>query len=69
MSVLITLHDVEAAVRLNARLEAAGIETALVSPLDDVRAEIRRARPSLILITGDLSDSSSSSGQASRWRG
>jgi DNA-binding NtrC family response regulator len=58
MSVLITLHDVEAAVRLNARLEAAGIETALVSPLDDVRAEIRRARPSLILITGDLSDSS-----------
>jgi len=29
-----------------------------VSPLDDVRAEIRRARPSLILITGDLADPS-----------
>jgi DNA-binding NtrC family response regulator len=57
-TVLITLHDVEIAVRLGARLEAAGLGTALVSPLDDVRAEIRRAKPSLILITGDLSDPS-----------
>jgi DNA-binding NtrC family response regulator len=56
--VLVTLHDVEPAVRLNARLEAAGIGTALVSPLDDVRAEIRRAHPDLILITGDLFDPS-----------
>ena len=55
-SVLITLHDVETAVRLNARLEGGGISTALVSPLDDVRAEIRRARPDLIVITGDLTD-------------
>ena len=45
MTVLITLHDVEPAVRLNARLEADGIETAVVSPLDDVRADIKtRAR-------------------------
>ena len=58
MTVLLTLHDVEAAVRLNARLEAAGIVTVLVSPLDDVRAEIRRATPGLIVITGDLSDAS-----------
>lgn len=58
MTVLITLHDVEPAVRLNARLEAAGISTVLVSPLDDVRAEISRARPSLIVITGDLTDPS-----------
>jgi DNA-binding NtrC family response regulator len=57
-TVLITLHDVEPAVRLNARLEASGIGTVLVSPLDDVRAEIRRARPQLILITGDLTDAS-----------
>lgn len=57
-AVLITLHDVEPAVRVNARLEAAGIETAVVSPLDDVRAEIRRAHPQLILITGHLSDPS-----------
>ena len=58
MSVLVTLHDVEPAVRLDARLEAAGIETTLVSPLDDVRAEIRRARPQLIVVTGDLTDPS-----------
>jgi len=58
MTVLLTLHDVEPAVRLNARLEGEGIETALVSPLDDVRAEIKRARPSLIVVSGDLSDAS-----------
>jgi DNA-binding NtrC family response regulator len=56
MTVLITLHDVEPAVRLNARLEGDGIETALVSPLDDVRAEIRRAKPDLIVMSGDLTD-------------
>ena len=37
-------------------LERAGIDTALVSPLDDVRAEIKRAKPDLIIITGDLTD-------------
>jgi DNA-binding NtrC family response regulator len=56
MTVLITLHDVEPAVRLNARLEADGIDTVLVSPLDDIRAEIKRARPALIFITDDLTD-------------
>ena len=58
MTVLLTLHDVEPAVRLNARLEGEGVETAVVSPLDDVRAEIRRAKPSLIVISGDLTDPS-----------
>ena len=58
MNVLLTLHDVEPAVRLNARLEADGIDTALVSPLDDIRAEIKRARPSLIVVSGDLADPS-----------
>jgi DNA-binding NtrC family response regulator len=58
VTVLITLHDVESAVRLNARLESAGVATVLVSPLDDVRAEIRRARPALIVVTGDLTDAS-----------
>jgi DNA-binding NtrC family response regulator len=58
MTVLLTLHDVEAAVRLNARLEADGVRTAVVSPLDDVRAEIRRAHPSLIVVSGDLTDPS-----------
>jgi DNA-binding NtrC family response regulator len=56
VTVLITLHDVEPAVRLNANLEAVGVQTALVSPLDDVRAEIKRAKPDLIVITGDLTD-------------
>ena len=56
MTVLITLHDVEPAVRLNARLEGDGVSTALVSPLDDVRAEIRRAKPDLIVVSGQLAD-------------
>ena len=42
MKVLITLTDVEPAVRLNGMLERGGYETALVSPIDDVRAAIRR---------------------------
>ena len=58
MSVLITLHDVEPAVRLNARLEADGVTTVLVSPLDDMRAEIRRAKPALIVLSGELTDTS-----------
>ena len=56
MTVLITLHDVEPAVRLNARLEADGVTTAIVSPLDDMRAEIKRADPELIVMSGELSD-------------
>ena len=55
--VLITLHDVEPAVRLNARLEADGVHTSIVSPLDDVRGEIRRAKPDLVVISGELTDS------------
>ena len=58
MSVLITLHDVEPAVRLNARLEADGVTTVLVSPLDDMRAEIKRAKPELIVLSGELTDAS-----------
>ncbi len=56
MKILITLHDVEPAVRLNARFEADGVETSIVSPLDDVRAEIRRADADLVVITGELTD-------------
>ena len=37
MTVIITLHDVEAAVRLNAELEREGLRTEVVSPLDDIR--------------------------------
>ncbi|HJU64688.1 MAG TPA: sigma-54 dependent transcriptional regulator [Gemmatimonadaceae bacterium] len=54
MKVLLTLTDVEPAVRLNAMLERAGIDTAVVSPMDDVRAAIQREKPDLILLTGGL---------------
>jgi DNA-binding NtrC family response regulator len=59
MKVLITLADVEAAVRLNARLESENIETVMVSPLDDIRSEIKRSKPDLVVLTGAIADPSS----------
>jgi len=56
VKVLISLTDVEPAVRLNAQLEASGVETAVVSPLDDVRGAIRREQPDVIVMTGALVD-------------
>ena len=56
MKVLITLADVEPAVRLNALLEANDTKTAVVSPLDDLRGEIKRFKPDLIVLTGNLGD-------------
>ncbi len=56
MKVLMTLADVEPAVRLNAMLEAGGYETALVSPMDDVPAAIQREKPDAIILTGGLTD-------------
>jgi len=56
LSVLITLTDVEPAVRLNALLEQQGVATAVVSPLDDIQAAIRKAKPKVIVITGALMD-------------
>ena len=58
MKVVITLQDLEPAVRINARLEQEGIETDVVSPLDDIRAAIKREKPDIVLFTGDLTDSS-----------
>ncbi len=54
MKALITLTDVEPAVRLNASLEQSGVETAVVSPLDDVRSAIRRERPGVIVFSGGV---------------
>jgi len=54
--VLITLTDVEPAVRLNARLEADDITTAVVSPLDDLRAAIVREKPDVLVFTGAITD-------------
>ena len=56
MRVLITLTDVEPAVRLNALLEGGGTQTTVVSPLDDLRGEIKRFKPDLIVLTGNLGD-------------
>jgi len=58
VKVLISLQDVEPAVRLNALLESAGFETAVVSPLDDMRATLRRERPDVMVFTGDVGDPS-----------
>jgi DNA-binding NtrC family response regulator len=55
-SVVITLHDVEPAVRLNAQLERDGITTHVVSPLDDLRGTIGRVRPDAVVFTGELTD-------------
>ena len=58
MKVLISLTDVEPAVRLNALLEQLGgtASTELVSPLDDMRAALRRLKPDVIVLTGALMD-------------
>ncbi|HEX2722857.1 MAG TPA: sigma 54-interacting transcriptional regulator, partial [Gemmatimonadaceae bacterium] len=58
MKALVTLTDVEVAVRLNASLEQSGVETAMVSPLDDMRREIRRAKPDVMVLTGGIADPS-----------
>jgi DNA-binding NtrC family response regulator len=56
MSVLITLADVEPAIRLNALLEREGMQTAVVSPMDDVPAALRKAKPRVVVLTGALMD-------------
>jgi DNA-binding NtrC family response regulator len=56
MKVLLTLQDVEPAVRVNALLERDGVDTALVSPLDDIRGALRREKPDIIVFSGELND-------------
>jgi DNA-binding NtrC family response regulator len=50
--ILITMDDLETAVRLNAALEAAKLSTAMFSSVDDARATVRRENPELIILTG-----------------
>jgi DNA-binding NtrC family response regulator len=50
------MTDVEPAVRLNAALEATAMTTVMISPMDDVRAALRRARPDIVVLTGALLD-------------
>ena len=57
--VLITTDDLEHAVRVNAGLEQAGFDTAMVSSLDDVRQAVRgqgagSREPDAIILTGGL---------------
>jgi DNA-binding NtrC family response regulator len=53
-SILLTMDDLETAVRSNAALEAAGHRTAMVAPVDDVRAAVRREHPDLVILTGGV---------------
>src|SRR5438876_3819379 len=55
--VLITTDDLEQAVRVNASLEQAGFDTAMVSSLDDVRQSVRGREPDAIILTGGLHES------------
>jgi DNA-binding NtrC family response regulator len=50
--ILITMDDLETAVRLNAAFEAGGFSTAMFSSLDDARGTVRRESPELVILTG-----------------
>src|SRR5919206_2379381 len=50
--ILITMDDLETAVRLNAAFEAAGFSTSMFSSLDDARGVVRRESPDLVILTG-----------------
>jgi DNA-binding NtrC family response regulator len=54
MKVLVTLTDVEPAVRLKNLLERSGVETEVVSPYDDLRTAVEKQRPDVIVLTGGL---------------
>jgi DNA-binding NtrC family response regulator len=52
--VLVTTGDLEHAVQVNAQLEAAGFDTAMITSFDDVREALRRRDPDCLVITGAL---------------
>ena len=52
--ILLTMDDLETAVRSNAALEAAGHQTAMVAAVDDIRAAVRREHPDLVVLTGGV---------------
>jgi DNA-binding NtrC family response regulator len=51
---LITMDDLETAVRANAAFEQSGFETTMVSSLDDAGGVLRRADPDVVVLTGAL---------------
>src|SRR3954453_19266107 len=54
--ILITMDDLETAVRTNAALEAAQFSTTMFSSVDDARGTIRRENPDLVILTGAVHD-------------
>ncbi len=50
--ILLTMDDLETAVRVNAALEAAGHATVMVSSLDEARQALRRETAELVVLTG-----------------
>ena len=52
--ILLTMDDLETAVRVNAALEEAGHATVMVSSLDDARQVVRREAPELVILTGGI---------------
>jgi DNA-binding NtrC family response regulator len=52
--ILITMDDIETAVRLNAAFEGAGFNTSMVAAVDDYRAALRRDNPELVILTGAI---------------
>jgi DNA-binding NtrC family response regulator len=56
LKALVTMGDLEPAVRLNAAFEAQGVDVALVPPVDDVRSAVRREHPDLVVFTTGLLD-------------
>ncbi len=52
--ILLTMDDLETAVRVNAALESAGHPTAMISSLDDARGALRREAPELVILTGAI---------------
>ena len=53
---LITMDDLEAAVRINAHFESEGHTTVLVSSLDDSVAILTDAQPDIVILTGALQE-------------
>ena len=52
--VLVTTDDLEQAVQVNAQLEAAGFDTAMITDFDDAREALRAREPDCLVVTGGL---------------
>ncbi len=53
-SALVTMDDLEAAVRINAAFEEASFVTEMVSSLDNVGAALKRFNPDVVVLTGSV---------------